>query len=69
MIVLVNLNLSVLGSLICTSIYNIGAGISNDALPQHGKYSHPTKKKNCSMIFREVITVFVKNATTHTYTA
>jgi hypothetical protein len=42
----VKLNLSVYGILICTSVGNFEAGISNDALPQYGNYSHPTKKKN-----------------------
>lgn len=65
----VKLNLSVIGILICTSVYNFEVGISNDALPQHGKYSHSTKKKNWLKMFVRVITVFVKNNTRHTYTA
>jgi hypothetical protein len=63
------LNLSVLGILICTSIYSFEAGISNDALPQNGKYLHPNKKKNWLKMFRKVITVCFKNNTRHTYTA
>ena len=63
------LNLYVLGILICTSIRKFEAGISNDALPQYGKYSHPTKKKNRLIMFRKVITVCVKSNTKHTHTA
>jgi hypothetical protein len=62
----IKLNLSVLRILICTMIYNSEAGISNDALPQHGKHSHPTKKRNWLMMFRTVITLYVKNNTRHT---
>jgi len=65
----VKLNLSVLGILIYTSIYKFEGGFSNDALLQHGNYSHSTKQKNLLIMSRKVITLCVRSNTRHTYTA